>query len=815
MSNRGGRATRIEGYSKNAQTAREAATGGGGGDDDDDDDSRSRSRSERRQSSSGGEEESEDPVDDVESDDETRIRDVAGEEEAQQRQDVAERAAREATLAQTGGVTRLEGAGTTIPRSRSEVGQRADEQSVENASTPVESEDVVVRREDSAERPEGDTTQASERLGEESAEESPTYSADVSEEARRDIARQRAAEQSGLDESELEVERDDGDLVVRRAAAEAEEQPSPDEGRFDAAEDVGPSQGRIQSTDPTHGVDVDVGDERSAFEEDAAVFREAEVAEGVTNPDSDVRNWLQGAAETTGDRISTAVETQASRPGLSQGTLVTSDGVQQVGEEDPQASEFAQGAASTLNLPAAADSAVAGAQAVRYQAEPIVEGDAGEAVDRSGDIAEAGVAVTGDAAQAVAANPERSAGALIGGTATGTAGSAAVRAGARGAARGGRRASAETRALVSDDRGTAQIPRGRQRGSGDSSDSVPTIDDDLQDALANFQRAERSRRAERGARREVERRREERQLREQSPGFEDGSPATRTVSQRESRSVSGPDHDVRTVSGAPDTSRSGPTQAQRQAAQGRSRPDDDLSPRERMLQAQRDSDADADADVQAADVDGQAAASGAGRQAEGLALLSASQQPQVEVDDEIDAQEEDLRVTQTSLTTGAELAQQSALQADADATRLAVEDETGTSTDVGPTQQSDVDVDVRPVEEPDIVEDVGTMPRQRERTQQRPRQAARGRTRVLQRPTEMLQQSERPAQQLTESEAATLDQLARPAPRRSRRRRRPRPDWDIDLPNGTPSSGAAEAGDDGQFTFEFDVPSPDEVLDDQ
>lgn len=157
-----------------------------------------------------------------------------------------------------------------------------------------------------------------------------------------------------------------------------------------------------------------------------------------------------------------------------------------------------------------------------------------------------------------------------------------ARAGSRTSSRTGSGSGARSpRTLADDNRGQLDLTF-RDRGDSDSSGSSSTgsrdggsdLPEEMQDLLDQFENAQSRRDARQRAEQNIlEKRLEE--GRRQERGDE-----PRSVSRREFQSVSRPDFE--TVSRGPDTSRSGPTDAQ---AGSRSSLDTDLSPRESQLAA--------------------------------------------------------------------------------------------------------------------------------------------------------------------------------------------------------------------------------------
>nr|RDZ30244.1 hypothetical protein DEQ67_16815 [Haloferax sp. Atlit-48N] len=179
-------------------------------------------------------------------------------------------------------------------------------------------------------------------------------------------------------------------------------------------------------------------------------------------------------------------------------------------------------------------------------------------------------------------NPADLAGSILGGTAAAALGGAAASRVTRSAARRVAQAdidagSTRASAFLSDTRGQGQLIRNIDDASPDA-DSGGLMSD-MQDTLDRFERAERTRKAEEAA----ERLHAERQ--ERLPPGESYEPEGPPEGYRQ------PAPEGRTVSSGPDTTRSGPTDAQLEAWNPRnpkSSTEVDLTPRESQLAAQMD-----------------------------------------------------------------------------------------------------------------------------------------------------------------------------------------------------------------------------------
>ncbi|ELZ76078.1 hypothetical protein C456_04600 [Haloferax volcanii DSM 14919] len=198
------------------------------------------------------------------------------------------------------------------------------------------------------------------------------------------------------------------------------------------------------------------------------------------------------------------------------------------------------------------------------------------------DVSERGSLAVSAFTKAANENPADLAGSVLGGAAIGALGGAATSRVTQSAARRVAQAdidagSARASAFLSDTRGEGQLLRSVDDASPDA-DSGGLMSD-MQDTLDRFERAERTRKAEEAA----ERLHAERQ--ERLPPGESYEPEGPPEGYRQ------PAPEGRTVSSGPDTTRSGPTDAQLDAwnpQSPKSSTEVDLTPRESQLAAQMD-----------------------------------------------------------------------------------------------------------------------------------------------------------------------------------------------------------------------------------
>lgn len=162
-----------------------------------------------------------------------------------------------------------------------------------------------------------------------------------------------------------------------------------------------------------------------------------------------------------------------------------------VGARSDRAERVAEGAATAVNIPAAIDTAFAGAQAGEYVARGADDG-VGEVGSRVGAVGEAAGYYGRRAAQSARQNPFETAGAIAAGTVLGSGAAAAGRAGLRTARNADISAPSMSGPgeLLRDTRGQGRFPDGRrqkqrqrERGEEDDFDPRELRDDSIEDRL--------------------------------------------------------------------------------------------------------------------------------------------------------------------------------------------------------------------------------------------------------------------------------------------------------------------------------------------
>lgn len=351
---------------------------------------------------------------------------VAAPSPGAQRAVAAQRAADDATLRALGGPTRVENPSRLQGgQTAAEAGRQADAARVEAADDAFVPEDFSLSRVDRAARPEGGGARlaggasAGQQLAEGAPDrDRPVFRATASEDVRRRLARQQA-------ERRLEP-------------VDAGDEPTVEGDRL-APSDV--DSGAVQTTAAGGGTDLFATREAEMREAETEAAR-SEAIGRVTNPDSEVRQWLQYGA----DLGETVIRLQGQTPGLARGSTPDSPTpATAAGAENPR--PFSEGVRDVINLPKTADSLVAGGQATNYVTDAVAEGDVGETVSRTRDVAAAGAAVGAASAEAAVESPERTAGSFVAGAAVGAGAAGAVRGGAAAA----RRAAPSPRRLAPDD----------------------------------------------------------------------------------------------------------------------------------------------------------------------------------------------------------------------------------------------------------------------------------------------------------------------------------------------------------------------------